>query len=120
MNERRRRTARHRPVRVDSMTRQSSLITGLTAVSTLFLLVIATSAVVHRFAKAGTVVKAPPTLLVEDGKLLEAAMNKERLNAGELFGELHRQGYASLSEIKYAILESSGRIAIIPEERAQH
>jgi uncharacterized membrane protein YcaP (DUF421 family) len=104
----------------NSLTGESSLTTGLLAASALFLFVIGTSALAHVFKPFSDVVNPAPTLIVQDGKVLERELNKERLNAEELFGEMHRQGYASLSEVKYAILESGGHIAFIPAERTAH
>jgi uncharacterized membrane protein YcaP (DUF421 family) len=104
----------------NSLTGESSLTTGLLAASALFLFVLGTSALAHVFKPFSKVVNPAPTFLVQDGQVIERELNKERINAEELFGEMHRQGYASLRQVKYAILESGGHISFIPAERTAH
>lgn len=57
-----------------------------------------------------------PLILVEDGRPIEERMRKERVDEGDILQsarELH--GLERLDQIKYAILERSGGISIIPK-----
>lgn len=92
-----------------------SLTQALTGISMLFLLVLLFSALTHRFAWASKLVEATPTVLVSHGKLREEAMHRERIHPDELYGELHKRGFEDIAQIRWAILESNGEIAIIPE-----
>jgi uncharacterized membrane protein YcaP (DUF421 family) len=60
-------------------------------------------------------VEPQPTVLVTEGRLLEEALNEERIVADELFGEMRKQGIAELSEVRFAVLESSGNITFVPK-----
>ncbi len=40
-------------------------------------------------------------------------MNRERISPEELFGEMRKQGLTQLSEIRWAVLESSGNVTFI-------
>jgi uncharacterized membrane protein YcaP (DUF421 family) len=90
-----------------------SMTNALIAVSTLCCLVVGTSLLVHRFRWFERVIETPPTLLVEHGRILVRHMDEERIQASELFGEMHKAGIERLSEVKWAILGSDGHISFI-------
>lgn len=97
---------------------EGSITNGLVGAATLFLLVIVTSLLAHRFTKFGKAVEPSPAVLVENGRLCAGALDAERIRPEELFSEMHKQGYARLSQIAFAILESGGDIAFVPMKRA--
>jgi uncharacterized membrane protein YcaP (DUF421 family) len=92
---------------------QGSIVPGLAALCTVLILVLATSLLVHRFPRVQSVVEAEPTLLVENGRLLEDAFNRERLAPDELFAEMRKRGVCDLSEVRFAVLESSGELSFV-------
>ena len=60
-----------------------------------------------------------PTVLIEKGVLRQEAMRRNRYTVDELLEELRQQGYSSLEDIKYAVLENSGRLSLLPWSRCQ-
>lgn len=94
---------------------EGSLIGGLTGLSTLLLLVVASSALAHRFRPFERAVEAEPTILVAHGRLAEKAMNVERILPDELLSEMRKHGLGRLEEVEWAVLESSGNITFIPK-----
>ena len=58
-----------------------------------------------------------PTVLIRQGVIQQEAMRKNRYTLDELLEELREQGYSDLSEVKYAILENSGQLSILPWAR---
>lgn len=54
-----------------------------------------------------------PTIVVENGRILEANMHKLRYNIDELSGQLREQGVLDPAEVQYAILETSGHLSVI-------
>lgn len=94
------------------------LSASLVGLSTLFMLVLATSLLSHRFSAIQQLTESSPTLLVANGELIEQNMNKERIAPDELIGEMHKQGMFSLADVKWALLESSGNITFIPSPKA--
>ncbi|UJR78986.1 DUF421 domain-containing protein [Sandaracinus amylolyticus] len=94
-----------------------SLTNAAIGVMTLFLLVFATSVITHRFPRAAKVLESHPTVLVSEGKIVEDAMNLERVSVEDLFGEMHKAGVARVEDVRWAILEGDGRIAIIARDR---
>ena len=55
-----------------------------------------------------------PTVIIREGKLLQHNMARNRFTVDELFEQLRSQGYSDLSAVKYAILETSGQVSILP------
>lgn len=55
-----------------------------------------------------------PTVIIRDGKILQRNMARNRFTVDELYEQLRTQGYSDLSSVKYAILETSGQISILP------
>ncbi|MDQ2643769.1 MAG: DUF421 domain-containing protein [Myxococcota bacterium] len=97
---------------------QGSLVDGLAGLSTLFLLVVASSVLAHRFRWFERAVEAEPTILVAHGRIVEKALNAERILPDELLSEMRKQGLARLEDVDWAVLESSGNITFIPRPGA--
>ncbi len=55
-----------------------------------------------------------PAVLIKAGKLQQEAMRKNRITLDELLEELRGQGYSSIQDVKYAVLENSGRLSVLP------
>lgn len=55
-----------------------------------------------------------PTVIIRDGKILQQNMARNRFTVDELLEQLRSQGYTDLSAVKYAILETSGQVSILP------
>lgn len=58
-----------------------------------------------------------PTVIIRCGKILQANMAKTRFTVDELYEQLRTQGYNDLSSVKYAILETSGQVSVLPYTR---
>lgn len=58
-----------------------------------------------------------PVIVIKDGKVCEKELEKTRLNFDDLMEMLRMQGGANINEIKYAILETSGNLSVIPKEK---
>jgi uncharacterized membrane protein YcaP (DUF421 family) len=93
---------------------EGSLLPSVAGLSVILLLVLATSALSHRVPAVQRLLESSPTLLVADGKLLEANLNRERISPEDLVGEMHKQGIARLEQVRFAILETDGNISFVP------
>ena len=49
-----------------------------------------------------------PTVLIENGKIIERSLAKELLTKSELLTVAHRQGFSSLDEIEHCVIEPGG------------
>jgi uncharacterized membrane protein YcaP (DUF421 family) len=93
-----------------------SVVDALVAVSTLLSLVMLTSILMHQSKRAEKVISAEPTVLVHHSQYAVDNMNRERVTAEEIFGEMHKTGLEDIHQVKWAILESDGSITIIPRD----
>ena len=61
----------------------------------------------------GRLIEGTPTVLVEDGELIERNLRRERLTENEIAAEARLQQIADLSTVRWAILETNGRISFV-------
>ena len=99
------------------LTQDDYSVTGaIIAVSTIAALQVATSYVSFRSARAREVFEGLPLVLVQDGKLIEANMRRERLDEDEIAAEMRLQQIASFDDVAWAILETNGSISFIEKK----
>ena len=55
-----------------------------------------------------------PAILIQEGRVQQEVMRKNRYTIDELLEELRMQGYSSIEDIKYAVLENSGKLSLLP------
>lgn len=96
-----------------------SLTNAIIAVSTLLTLVFATSLLNFRFKAMGKAVAGVPAVLVRHGYLVPTNLERERIAPGEILDAMHAAGLHRMDEVRWAILETDGRITIIPWEPGQ-
>jgi len=98
----------------NSVQGQGSMLNALAGLFAILFLVLLSSVLSQRFEVVQKVMEASPTLLVADGRLLEANMNRERIAPDELQSEMRKQGLASLGDVRFAVLEGGGNITFVP------
>ena len=98
------------------VTQNDLSFTGLVlAVGMFGLLTLAMSYAGWRFPRVRPLLEPEPLILVEDGKVIERNLRKERITAEEVAGEARIQQISSLEDVQWAMLESGGRISFIPK-----
>jgi uncharacterized membrane protein YcaP (DUF421 family) len=92
-----------------------SLTNVLVVVTTLVALTVGMSFMEIESPRLAKILKGTPTILVDRGKLLERRMRRARVTADEILeAARHDHGIERLDQIKFAVLEASGKISIIP------
>jgi uncharacterized membrane protein YcaP (DUF421 family) len=100
------------------VTQSDYSFTGLVlAGGTFTLLTVAVSYLVFRFRRVRPLFEPEPLVLVEDGKLIERNLRRERLTPDEVMAEARLQQIPSLAQVQWAVLETSGKISFIPRAR---
>ena len=54
-----------------------------------------------------------PTVLIENGKIIESSLRRERININELLEECRQKDAFDIADIEFAILETSGRLSVL-------
>jgi uncharacterized membrane protein YcaP (DUF421 family) len=90
-----------------------SLVGLVVAASTMALLTVAVSFLSYRFARLRPLLEGEPIVIVQDGTPIRANLRRERLTLDEVMAEARLQQIASLDEIAWAVLETSGKISFV-------
>ncbi|MEA2128978.1 MAG: hypothetical protein QOJ85_1869 [Solirubrobacteraceae bacterium] len=93
-----------------------SLTGAVTVIATITLLTVTTSYLSFRFRRLRPVLEGEPLVLLEDGRPIERNMRRERITLDELHSAARQQQIGSLEGVRFAILETDGRISFIPAE----
>jgi uncharacterized membrane protein YcaP (DUF421 family) len=100
------------------VTQSDYSFTGLVlAGGTFTLLSVGVSYLVFRFRRVRPLFEPEPLILVEDGKLIERNLRRERLTVEEVAAAARLEQIPSLSEVRWAVLETDGKISFIPRSR---
>jgi uncharacterized membrane protein YcaP (DUF421 family) len=96
------------------VTQDDYSVTGvLIVLSTLSLLVVTVSYTSFRFPILRPVISGEPVVLVEDGRVIEGNLRRERITEGELLMAARQSGFASLDDVRFAVLETNGKISFV-------
>ena len=89
-------------------------VTGsILAVGTLGVLTVAVSWVSWRFPRIRPVLDGHPVVLLEDGRPIAGNLKRERITVEELAAQARIQQIDSLDKIRWAVLETNGRVSFI-------
>jgi uncharacterized membrane protein YcaP (DUF421 family) len=99
------------------ITQSDYSVTGaLIVIFTIALLTVGTSYVSFKFRPLRPFLDGEPLLLVENGEVVDANLRRERITREELAAEARQQQIASLGDVRFAVLETSGRVSFIPRD----
>lgn len=90
------------------------LVSGIIPILTLLCLSTILSVITVKSVRFRAILCSRPSVIVQDGKIIPREMQKNRFTVDELMEELRVNGYTDLNKIKYAILETNGRISVLP------
>lgn len=95
------------------------LIMGIIPILTLLCLSTILSVLTVKSIRFRALLCSRPSIVIQDGKILTREMVKNRFTVDELMEELRVAGITDLDSVKYAVLETTGRISVVPkaEER---
>jgi uncharacterized membrane protein YcaP (DUF421 family) len=97
------------------LTQDDYSVTGaLIVIGTFAVLQILVSYLSYRFPRLRPALDGEPLVVVQDGKAIEKNMKRERITIDEVMVEARLQQVSSLDDIAWAVLETSGKISIIP------
>lgn len=96
------------------VTQNDFSVTGALLVgSTIALMTVGISYTSFRFPRLRPALDGEPVIVVEDGKPIEANLRRNRIALEELAAAARQDGIGSLDEIRWAVLETNGRISFI-------
>lgn len=66
-----------------------------------------------RFGRVQRFIESTPRVVIREGKVDLTALRAERLRVDELYSMLREQGIANTGELRYALLELSGKLGFV-------
>jgi uncharacterized membrane protein YcaP (DUF421 family) len=90
-----------------------SLTGATTVIVTIAGLTVGTAYLSFRFKRLRPLLEGEPTLLISDGRILDKPLRRERMTVEELRAEARQQSIGSLDDVRYAVLETNGKLSFI-------
>jgi uncharacterized membrane protein YcaP (DUF421 family) len=99
------------------VTQNDFSVTGLVlAGGTIALLTVVVSYASFRFRVLRPALEGYPVILVQDGEPIDRNMSRNRITHDELAAAARLQQVDRIEDIRWAVLETSGQISIIPKQ----
>lgn len=95
------------------------LLGGIIPIITLMTAEIALSFLSQKSERIRKILSGSASLIINKGKIDIDELKRLRVNIDDLSEELRMNGYSSVGEIEYAILETNGEISIIPKSHVK-
>ena len=92
-----------------------ALAEGLLAMATLIGLQFLVTFASVRSARVENLVKSEPTLLLRDGRFLDAALKAQRVTRDEVRSALRSQGVSDMETIHAVVMETDGSMSILAD-----
>ena len=98
------------------LTQDDYSVTGaVIAISTIAAVQVLSSYLSFRSRRVRRVLEGEPIVIVQDGKLVDRNMHRERLSEGDVAEAMRKQQIGSVEEVAWGILESNGTMSFIPK-----
>jgi len=98
----------------NGVTQSDYSMTGVVlATSTIGLCAVGTSLLVYKSKRLSKIIEGDPLIIVQDGKPIENNMRSERVKLDDVMEEAREQQIENLDEVKWAVLEPTGKITFI-------
>ncbi|MDD3653888.1 MAG: DUF421 domain-containing protein [Desulfotomaculaceae bacterium] len=89
------------------------LVSGLFPILTLIVIQVVLSYVSLKSERARGIICGAPSVLIENGKIMEKELARQRYNINDLLEQLRSKDIPNISDIEFAILETSGQLSVI-------
>ncbi|RDY28372.1 DUF421 domain-containing protein [Romboutsia weinsteinii] len=90
------------------------MINGIASITGLVLMQTLISFLTLKSRKLNTFLSGKPSILIDKGKIIYKELKKEKVSIDELLEQLRVQGYFSIKDVQYAILETDGNLSVLP------
>lgn len=69
--------------------------------------------------KVRAAVDGRPSILIQNGKIMESELRELHLNINDLLEQLRICGYPNISDVEFAVFETNGEITVIPKSQCR-
>ncbi len=101
------------------VTQNDFSVTGLIlAAGTVAVLTVLVSWLAWRFKRLCVVLEGEPVILVQHGEVIKRNLDRNRITLKEVAAEARQQQVEQIEDIRWAVLETSGQISVIPKQQS--
>lgn len=93
------------------------LLNGIIPILTLLLAQLLISFLSLKSIKARAIICGKPSILIENGKIMENELHKEMYTLNDLLEQLRIKNVTNISDVEYAILETNGQLSVLPKSQ---
>lgn len=93
------------------------LVSGLFPIFTLLVAQVALSYISLKSERARGIICGTPSVLIENGKIVEKELYRLRYNINDLLEQLRAKDTPNIADVEFAILETSGKLNVIPKSQ---
>lgn len=93
------------------------LVNGLIPILTLLVAQVALSFTCLKSERARGLICGTPAVLIQNGKILEHELARQRYNINDLLEQLRIKNVPNIADVEFAILETDGQLSIIPKSQ---
>jgi uncharacterized membrane protein YcaP (DUF421 family) len=98
------------------LTQDDYSVTGaMIAVSTIAVMQVSLSYVGFRFRSLRPMLEGEPIVIVQDGRVIERNLRRDRITVDEVLEEARQHQIGSLDDVAWAVLEPNGTISFLPK-----
>ena len=90
-----------------------SLFDGIIPIITLLFAYMIFLLLNHSSNKVQDLVCGKPIVIIKDGKIVEKEFNSQKYTVSDIMSQLHEKDVFSISDVKYAIIETNGNLSVI-------
>jgi len=101
-----------------AVTQDDYSVTGaVIVVATIALLQVSVSYLNFKVPRLRPILDGEPIVIVQDGKVIEGNARRERLTLDDIAEAARMQSIASLEDVQWAVLETSGEMSFIEKQK---
>jgi len=91
------------------------ILYGIIPILTLFIIEETLSYIALKSYKARGIIYGKPSIIIEHGRILEVELKKLNFNINDLLEQLRLNGFTSVDDVEFAILETNGKLSTVPK-----
>lgn len=84
-----------------------------------FALAVVLDLIVLKNRQIGKLVEGQPTVLIENGRILEKNLFKNFLRVDDLMARLRKKGHFNPADVEFAIFETDGSVSVLPKSQSR-
>ncbi len=92
---------------------EKSFLSGIVSLTIYCLAGLISAILTNKSITMRRIINGVPTVLVENGKIIEDGLKKVRIDVNDLLSEARVNGYFNLEDIDYAVMETNGKISFL-------